>query len=230
MSARDKRFVLRPFEQGDEIALVRHINSSRIAERVSNIPHPYTEKHAQDWLLRLAEERDKFHYARRMDFAITVSDEVVGSIAFINIDGHKAQISYWLGEEFRDEGSCPKCFVLLPSSGSPCAVSSASGVTHGRQIQLLSVCLKKRVSPERAYIVKSGTRTAPIMTRSCMRSYNKKHTRKKKNAAPMGAAMFFYRDGISCSESLLTLPPEVSDSMIALASMLSQGIIVRKSA
>ena len=226
MSARDKRFVLRPFEQGDEIALVRHINSSRIAERVSNIPHPYTEKHAQDWLLRLAEERDKFHYARRMDFAITVSDEVVGSIAFINIDGHKAQISYWLGEEFQGRGIMPEVLRLVAEFGfTVCGFKRIWG-----QIQLLSVCLKKRVSPERAYIVKSGTRTAPIMTRSCMRSYNKKHTRKKKNAAPMGAAMFFYRDGISCSESLLTLPPEVSDSMIALASMLSQGIIVRKSA
>jgi len=117
MSARDKRFVLRPFEQGDEIALVRHINSSRIAERVSNIPHPYTEKHAQDWLLRLAEERDKFHYARRMDFAITVSDEVVGSIAFINIDGHKAQISYWLGEEFQGRGIMPEVLRLVAEFG-----------------------------------------------------------------------------------------------------------------
>src|SRR3989344_7755582 len=89
ITSSDDRFVLRPFMSGDEMALVKHINSSRIAERVSNIPHPYTESHAKEWLKQLKEERTKWNYTHRIDFAIDVRGEVVGSIAFINIDGHK---------------------------------------------------------------------------------------------------------------------------------------------
>lgn len=111
------RFVLRPFRCGDEEALVEHINSSRIADRVSNIPHPYTKDHAEDWLRRLAEEKTQFHYMHRIDFAIAMQGEVIGSVAFINIDGHKAQLSYWLGEHFHRKGIMSEAVRLLVKFG-----------------------------------------------------------------------------------------------------------------
>ncbi|HEY9585586.1 MAG TPA: GNAT family protein [Candidatus Paceibacterota bacterium] len=112
-----RRFTLRPFREGDKEALVKHINSSRIADRVSNVPHPYTEKHATEWFARLEEERTKSRYTHRIDFAIDMEGKVVGSIAFINIDGHKAQISYWLGEEFQGKGIMPEALKLLVQFG-----------------------------------------------------------------------------------------------------------------
>jgi ribosomal-protein-alanine N-acetyltransferase len=117
INAPSGRFVLRPFRSGDEMSLVKHINSSRIAERVSNIPYPYTDTHAKEWIARLEEERTASQYTHRIDFAITVSDEVVGSIAFINIDGHKAQMSYWLGEEFQGKGIMPEALALVVEFG-----------------------------------------------------------------------------------------------------------------
>lgn len=130
LSAKDGHFTLRPFRHGDERAIVKHINSSRIADRVSNIPYPYTEKDASEWLKRLEEEQTRFHYARRIDFAIAIDDEVIGSIAFINIDGHKGQISYWLGEEFQGKGIMPEALRLVVEFGfSTCGFARIWGYT-----------------------------------------------------------------------------------------------------
>lgn len=111
------RFTLRPFRETDASALVRHINSSHIADRVTNVPNPYTKEHAHAWLLRVKEEREVFHHARRVDFVIDVAGELVGSIAFINIDGHKAQASYWLGEEFHGKGIMTEALTMLVEFG-----------------------------------------------------------------------------------------------------------------
>lgn len=111
------RFCLRAFRDTDVPSLVAHINSSHIADRVSNVPYPYTEAHAREWLARLREERERYHHMRRIDFAIDVAGDVVGSIAFISIDGHKAQLSYWLGETFKGKGIMPEALRMVVDFG-----------------------------------------------------------------------------------------------------------------
>lgn len=100
-------FVLRPFQASDEAALVRHINCSHVADRVSNVPSPYTAAHAKAWLELM--RTSSFHLEcgekpKRIDFAIVVNDEVVGSVAFIDVKDHMAQISYWLSRDFQGKG------------------------------------------------------------------------------------------------------------------------------
>lgn len=130
ISAPSGRFILRPFRLGDEDALTKHIDSSHIADRVSSVPYPYTKKHAEDWIARLEKERTEFHYTRRIDFAIDVGGEVVGSIAFINIDGHKAQLSYWLGEAFHKKGIMTEALRLIVKFGfSTCGLVRIWGYT-----------------------------------------------------------------------------------------------------
>lgn len=100
-------FTLRPFLPGDEASLVEHINSSHISERVSNVPSPYTREHAKAWLELMCRNKVRLESGEtpaRIDFAITVHDAVVGSIAFIDVKGHMAQLSYWLSRDFQGEG------------------------------------------------------------------------------------------------------------------------------
>lgn len=117
LSAPSGRFRLRAFRESDINALVTHINSSHIADRVSNVPHPYTLRHAKEWLTRLDEERTKHHFAHRIDFAVDVGGEAVGSIAFINLDGHKAQVSSWIGGAFQGKGIMSEALRLLADFG-----------------------------------------------------------------------------------------------------------------
>ncbi len=98
---------LRPFVMGDKASLAHHINSSHIAERVTNVPSPYTLDHAQAWLEQMRSNKvalREHQKPSRVDFAIEVGGMVVGSVAFIDIKDHMAQVSYWLSREHQGRG------------------------------------------------------------------------------------------------------------------------------
>lgn len=100
-------FTLRPFLPDDGASLVEHINSSHISERVSNVPSPYTTEHAQAWLLRMRQNNlliERGEKPDRIDFAICIDNLVVGSVAFIDIKDHMAQVSYWLSRNHQGRG------------------------------------------------------------------------------------------------------------------------------
>ncbi len=106
-NVRGGSFVLRPFYVHDEASLVEHINSSHIADRVSNVPSPYTTEHAREWLEHMRMNSLALSVGektKRLDFAITVLDEVIGSVALIEIKGHMGQLSYWLSRDFQGKG------------------------------------------------------------------------------------------------------------------------------
>ncbi len=109
-------FALRPFRESDSTDLVAQINSSHIADRVSNVPNPYTLVHAESWITHLSRERTN-RFAQRIDFAIDVDGKLVGSVAFINIEGHKAQLSYWLGQDFQGRGVMAEAVRMLVRFG-----------------------------------------------------------------------------------------------------------------
>lgn len=88
------KFVLRPFHFSDAESLHASLNDPRVARKVSHIPYPYTLEHATAWVRKM--EPKVLTTSKRIDFAIDVESRVVGSVAFINVDDHRAQVSYWL--------------------------------------------------------------------------------------------------------------------------------------
>ncbi len=109
------RFTLRPFSMDDVSSLTRHMNDDRVARKVTHIPFPYTEDHAKAWLQKT--ERWVREDATRVDLAIVVDGEVIGSVAFINLDGHKAQVSYWLTPSEWGKGIIPEALRMLVDFG-----------------------------------------------------------------------------------------------------------------
>jgi RimJ/RimL family protein N-acetyltransferase len=108
-------FMLRAFEEGDVESLQRSINNVDVARKVTNIPFPYTLKHAREWVRKT--ESWVTAESKRVDFAITMGNDVRGSVSFINIDGHKAQVSYWLAPDHWGEGIVPEALADLLSFG-----------------------------------------------------------------------------------------------------------------
>ena len=124
-------FLLRSFERTDARALIRNINSSHIADRVSNVPYPYTESDALRWFTIL-ERAQASGYKERIDFAIDVNGKLVGSVAFIRIEGHKAQVSFWLGEEYHRCGLMTEAVKLLVRFGqTECGFVRMWAYTYG---------------------------------------------------------------------------------------------------
>jgi [ribosomal protein S5]-alanine N-acetyltransferase len=92
---------VRPWQRGDEPALVRHANSREIWLNLRDqFPHPYTFEDAHAWVESASVEDPPTH------FAIVVR-EAVGGIGFAlkrDIERVSAEIGYWLGTSHWNRG------------------------------------------------------------------------------------------------------------------------------
>ncbi len=96
-------FTLRPFRKGDEASLQENINSRNVTRYTVSIPYPYTVKHARAWIARnLALYRKK--QKTEVHFVIDIGGKVAGSVGLRYIEGHKAELGYWLAEKHWGRG------------------------------------------------------------------------------------------------------------------------------
>jgi ribosomal-protein-alanine N-acetyltransferase len=97
------QFTLRPYRKGDEHSLVENINNVKIARATLTIPHPYKMEDALSWIdqnLKAGRKRKK----TEVILAIDKDGQVIGGIGLEKIDGHQAEIGYWLGEKYWGRG------------------------------------------------------------------------------------------------------------------------------
>lgn len=89
-------FELRQWQRGDEISLAKHANNINIWNNVRDyFPHPYTIKHAFEWVNMVKDDPN--------NFAIVINNEAVGGVALViqqDIYRKNAEIGYWLSEEY----------------------------------------------------------------------------------------------------------------------------------
>jgi len=113
---KSKQFVLRPLKKEDAEDIARNINCPIIARNTSRIPYPYTLKDAKTWLAKTLKENRK-KKRTKVNFAIEIDGEVVGSISLEDIKGHKAEIGYWLGEKYWGRGIMTEAVKLVTRFG-----------------------------------------------------------------------------------------------------------------
>ena len=113
---KSKKFILRPFKRGDESSLKENINSKKIYQNTLNIPYPYTLKDARDWIAKNLKEMKK-RKPNMINFAIDINGEVVGGIGLNKIEGHKAEIGYWLAEKYWGQGVMTQAVKLVTEFG-----------------------------------------------------------------------------------------------------------------
>ena len=105
------RFLLRPYRKGDEASLQQAINDKEIARNILTIPYPYTIGDARFWIrrvLKLAKQRKK----TEIDFVIDIRGEVAGSVSLFHIDGHQAEVGYWLARKHWGQGLMTEAVLL----------------------------------------------------------------------------------------------------------------------
>ena len=98
------RLLLRPLEQTDIPALVRLAGAREIASMTANIPHPYAEQDARNFLAHASEE---FRAGHSVSFAICVSAtrDLCGGVGLNIAPAHDhAELGYWIGLPFWGKG------------------------------------------------------------------------------------------------------------------------------
>jgi ribosomal-protein-alanine N-acetyltransferase len=101
-----KRLILRPFQQSDADVVEKLAGDKQIASTTLLIPHPYPKGGAKEWI---ATHESKYHEGKAVVYAITLknSDELIGCISLaINIDHNQAELGYWVGVPYWNQGYC----------------------------------------------------------------------------------------------------------------------------
>lgn len=84
-------------------SLVRHANNPKIADQIFNIDYPYTEENAierMNFVFQALKQEDRYIFA----IADKVHNEVIGEIGIHIADGNKAEMGYWLSEDYWGKG------------------------------------------------------------------------------------------------------------------------------
>ncbi|MFA6428273.1 MAG: GNAT family N-acetyltransferase [Candidatus Buchananbacteria bacterium] len=114
MIIQTKDFILRPLRLSDAADIARNINDKVITRNTLTIPYPYTLKMAKAWLRKELREAKS---GPGLMFAIEISDEDVGCISFHNLDGHKAELGYWLARQYWGRGIMTKAVKEITKYG-----------------------------------------------------------------------------------------------------------------
>jgi len=110
----DEEVFLSPVQQGDEDALVEHLQDKEIHDNTCVIPFPHTYQHAQEWI-ETVQKRIK-ERGITLDWAIRISEEkLIGCISFhghnlscMEVVKHTDEIGYWLARPYRGKGITTK--------------------------------------------------------------------------------------------------------------------------
>jgi len=97
-----KNCIIRPYERGDELSIVRHANNRNIWINLRDrFPHPYTLAHARAWIEQEIRSREENNWA------IEVDGHAGGGIGLApreDVNRLCAEIGFWLGESYWGRG------------------------------------------------------------------------------------------------------------------------------
>lgn len=98
-----RRLVLRGFTMADVPAVQRLANDPDVARNTLNIPHPYTNQDAEDWI---TSHPDQLQRGESVTYAVTTpADGVVGAVGLILETEHaRAELGYWVGRPYWGRG------------------------------------------------------------------------------------------------------------------------------
>jgi RimJ/RimL family protein N-acetyltransferase len=101
---RTERLLLRPFTRADAPIVQKLAGDKAIADMTLNIPHPYPDELAENWISTHA---PRFRDGRGAIYAITRPEDrlVIGSIGLVTVPDHqRAELGYWLGRPYWGQG------------------------------------------------------------------------------------------------------------------------------
>ena len=101
---RTTRLLLRSLVREDVPAIVRLAGAKEIAATTMQIPHPYVEEDARNFL---AHANENFLAGRSVSFAISVlaGGELCGAVGLHIVEAHRhAELGYWIGVPFWGKG------------------------------------------------------------------------------------------------------------------------------
>ncbi len=102
---------MRPFNLSDAKEVQRMAGKKTISDMTGAIPYPYLDGMAEDWI---SKHVDAFQKDITVYWALeqTNSKKLIGSLSLmLNLKNLRAEIGYWVGEEFWNKGFCTEAMI-----------------------------------------------------------------------------------------------------------------------
>jgi RimJ/RimL family protein N-acetyltransferase len=112
-----ERLVLRPFEMSDATDVQRLAGEWAVADTTTNIPHPYPDGAAGQWI---SSHAGRFERREILVLAVTLreSGELAGCISLALRDSDdRAELGYWMGVPYWNRGYCSEAARALVAYG-----------------------------------------------------------------------------------------------------------------
>ncbi len=112
-----KRLILRAFELSDAKDVQRLAGDRAVAEMTTNIPHPYRDGMAEEWI---GSHQEHYEKGKGVHFAITTKGEgcLIGAISLMNtVSEHQAEMGYWIGKSYWNQGYCTEAAQAVMEFG-----------------------------------------------------------------------------------------------------------------
>lgn len=110
---KDGRLLLRPFSSEDAPKVAEYCSAWELADTTANIPHPYDQSMAEEWI---GTHQSAFDKGEGITFAITLAETgaLVGAIGLsIHEANRLAEVGYWVGKPHWSKGYATKATELI---------------------------------------------------------------------------------------------------------------------
>jgi len=101
-----EHLILRPLVLSDASEVQRLAGDRDIASTIVNIPHPYEDGMAEEWI---SSHQERFDRGKLVNFAITrrVKGVLIGCVDLtIAKSFERAELGYWIGKPYWNQGYC----------------------------------------------------------------------------------------------------------------------------
>lgn len=112
-----KRLLIRPFALSDASEVDRLLNDREIASNTRSIPFPYPPGMGAT---RIRDQQVKWKAGDAYVFAMCLlgTGQLMGGVGLeIDKENHQAELGYWLGREYWNQGYCSEAAVVLIEYG-----------------------------------------------------------------------------------------------------------------
>ena len=108
-----ERLLLRPFKLTDAPEVQRLAGDRAIADTTGNIPHPYEDGMAENWI---STHEGTFIEGTDISFAMTLKSDgaLIGAIGLHGMaKEHQAELGYWVGKAYWKQGFCTEAASVV---------------------------------------------------------------------------------------------------------------------
>src|SRR3989344_6480638 len=109
---KSKNIILRPYSTKDAQDLYENFNDIKVTQFMAGVKYPFTLNRAKKWITR-CQKTAREKPIKEIIFVIEKNKKFAGSIGIKEIEKHKAELGYWVGRRYWNQGIMTEAIKMV---------------------------------------------------------------------------------------------------------------------